>query len=79
MHVFVLVDVQPGMEHNVLWLLNGMEEVKEAAIVFGQYDLIVKVRNDSREEIANLISRKIRTIDGVRGTLTLIPIYGFEK
>ncbi|MGQ9514397.1 MAG: Lrp/AsnC ligand binding domain-containing protein [Thermoproteota archaeon] len=79
MYVFLLVDVQPGEERKVLSSLKNIEEVKETSIVFGQYDLIIKVKNDTRDDIMNLINREIRTIDGVRGTLTLMPIHGFER
>lgn len=79
LHTFILINVQPGMESEVLSSMKQLEKVEEAFLVFGQYDLVVKVRTDTREELWNYIANTIRVIEGVKGTLTLFPIYGFQR
>ena len=47
--------------------LNGIYEVH---IISGEYDLLIKVRGTSLEEIGKLVIDKIRELDGVDKTLT---------
>ena len=47
--------------------LNGVYEVH---IVSGEYDLLIKVRGTSLEEIGKLVVDKLRELDGVDKTLT---------
>jgi len=79
MHAFILMSVQPGMERQVISSLKKLDKVSEAFIIFGQYDLVIKVQAETREELWDFISREIRAIEGARGTLTLIPIHGFKR
>ena len=79
MHAFVLMSVQPGMERQVISSLKKLDKVSEAFIIFGQYDLIINVQADTREDLWDFIGREIRAIEGTRGTLTLFPIHGFKR
>jgi DNA-binding Lrp family transcriptional regulator len=79
MHAFILMDIQPGMENQVLSSLKRLDKVKEAYIIFGKNDLIIKVQAETREELWSFISNEIRTLDGTKGTLTLIPLHGFKR
>jgi len=47
--------------------LNGVFEVN---IISGEYDLLIKVRGTSLEEIGKLVVDKLRELDGVDKTLT---------
>lgn len=73
---FVLLNIELGAEEDVLKQLRGMEEVKEAYIVYGIYDIIVKIEAPSLDEIRQLVTNKIRRIDKVRSTLTMIVVEG---
>lgn len=79
MHAFVLMSVQPGMERQVLSHLKELDKVMEAFIIYGQYDLMIEVQADTREELWAFIGKEIRVIECARGTLTLIPIHGFKR
>jgi DNA-binding Lrp family transcriptional regulator len=79
MHAFILMDIQPGMENQVLSSLKRLDKVTEAYIIFGKNDLIIKVQYETREELWYFITNEIRTLDGAKGTLTLIPLYGFKR
>ncbi|MEM2841854.1 MAG: Lrp/AsnC ligand binding domain-containing protein [Thermoproteota archaeon] len=76
-HAYVLINVEMGNERSVLEQLRNIENVKEGWIVYGIYDIVVKVTAERTEQLKEVISEKIRKIDGVRNTLTLIPIEGF--
>ena len=52
--------------------LSSIHEIKEIQPTCGRYDVIVKIEADSAESLKEVISSKIRTLDKVRSTTTLI-------
>jgi len=52
--------------------LKTYPEVKELLSTYGEYDLIIKVSSPSLEDLGNFIFNKLRAIDGVQATTTLI-------
>lgn len=78
-HAYVLINVEIGTENDVLNKLKEITGVVESWIVFGVYDIITKVEAENSEKLKEFISRSIRKIEGVRNTLTLMPIEGFSK
>ncbi len=54
--------------------LRKIDAVKEAFIVYGVYDIIVKVEADSMDKLKEIVSWKIRRLDKVRSTLTMLVI-----
>jgi len=69
---YVLIGVEIGATEEVLRELRGMPEVKESYGVYGVYDIIVKVEADDMPSLKDVISSKIRQIDKVRNTVTMI-------
>jgi DNA-binding Lrp family transcriptional regulator len=69
---YVLFNVESGSEDNVLRQLRSLPNVQESYVSYGVYDLIVRIRADTMEELKNTVTHKIRTINQVRSTLTLI-------
>jgi DNA-binding Lrp family transcriptional regulator len=69
---FVLLNVETGSEDNVLKQLEQIGVVEEAYVSYGVYDLIIKVKSETMEELKEAVTHKIRTINQVRSTLTLI-------
>ncbi len=69
---FVLINVESGAEEEVVSTLKKIEGVEEAYFSYGVYDIISKVKADSMEKLKDLVTRKIRTLNRVRSTLTLI-------
>ncbi|OYT65856.1 AsnC family transcriptional regulator [Candidatus Bathyarchaeota archaeon ex4484_205] len=76
---FMLINVEPGMDEKILEELRKVENVKEAWFIYGVYDFIIKLEAETEEEIKETITEKIRRLEGVRNTLTLLPIKGFTK
>ncbi|NIM46119.1 MAG: Lrp/AsnC family transcriptional regulator [Nitrososphaeria archaeon] len=73
---FVLINTELGSEEEVKKKLMDHEEVKEAYIVYGVYDLIVKLEAESMDQIKKTVSWKIRRMEKVRSTLTMIVMEG---
>lgn len=69
---YVLFSVGSGSEDRVLKEVKAMEGVQEAYVSYGVYDLIVKIKTDSMEQLKELVSHRLRMISNVRSTLTLI-------
>jgi len=71
---FVLINAEIGSESEVLKGLKEIEEVKEAYMVYGVYDIIARIQTETMQELKDIISWKIRRLDKVRSTLTMIVV-----
>ena len=71
---FVLINTELGKGSIVENSLKEIGEVKEIFAVYGVYDYIVKLETDSMTVLKDIISYKIRRIEHVRSTLTMISI-----
>ncbi|MGA3111068.1 MAG: Lrp/AsnC ligand binding domain-containing protein [Candidatus Bathyarchaeia archaeon] len=71
---YILLNVEPGAEGKVLDRLKGLDIVREAFVSYGVYDLIVRLKADTMDELKDAVSHKIRTTDQVRSTVTLILV-----
>ena len=69
---FIVINAEMGSEDKVLDELKELEGVKEAYCVYGVYDIIAKVEADSMEKLKEIITWKVRRIDKVRNTLTML-------
>lgn len=69
---YVLFNVESGSEDAVLKQLKSLNNVEEAYVSYGVYDLVVRIKADTMEQLKDAVTHKIRTIKQVRSTLTLI-------
>lgn len=53
---------------------EGKSVQYEVQGVYGVYDIIVKITSDSMDHLRNIITNKIRKIDKVYSTLTMMVI-----
>ncbi len=68
---FVLINCDLGAEEFVISELKEIEIVKEIWGVLGTYDIIVKLEDESLDELSKTITLKIRKLDKIRFTMTL--------
>ena len=71
---FVLLNTEIGSEAHVLKELQKIPGVDEVYLVYGVYDLIANISSDSHDTLKNAIMTKIRQIENVRSTLTMIAM-----
>jgi DNA-binding Lrp family transcriptional regulator len=71
---FVLINAEIGAETEVLKALKDIKEVREAYMVYGVYDIIARIETETMQELKDIISWKIRRLDKVRSTLTMIVV-----
>ena len=70
--VFVLLNTELGAEKEVMKQMKMIDEIKEAHLVYGIYDIIARIEADSVEDLKNVISWKVRRLNKVRSTITMI-------
>ena len=71
---FVLINVKTGLEDEVIKQLREISNVTESRMVYGVYDIVAKVEAESMDNLKEIITEKMRRLDKVRSTLTLIEI-----
>ena len=69
---YVLINSEIGGEQEVVDQLKSMPEVVEVSVVYGVYDVIVKLESNSMETLKELITSKVRHMNKVRSTMTMI-------
>ncbi len=72
MKAFVLISLKEGSEQKLLKELRSYPEVKNAHILFGEWDLIVEVELSEAEELGLFVMEKVRSREDVRLTSSLI-------
>ncbi len=73
---FVLINADLGAEEQLMRELRSIENVKEVFIVYGVYDIIARIEGQTMEKVKETITWKIRRLDRVRSTLTMIVVEG---
>jgi len=71
---FVLINSKVGIEKEVLERLREIPGVRDIWEVYGVYDIVVRVEVESLSELKGTLGIKIRRLNGVRSTFTMIVI-----
>ena len=71
---YVMISTELGSEDQVVKALETLPQIKETYIVYGIYDLITRVEFADKQELNEIIIRKIRGTPGIRNTITLMVI-----
>ena len=69
---YVLLKVKPGYERNIVSELKSIPEIKDVDELYGEWDIITKASVARIEDLDALLSEKMRKIDGVTLTSTMI-------
>ena len=72
---FILVNVEIGADVEVLNELGLIPEIIEAHRVYGVYDIIAVVETSTMQELKDVIGFKIRSLDKVHSTMTMIVVW----
>ena len=73
---YVLINCELGSEESIIQQLKNIDSVIEVHGTFGAYDILVKVESSAVETLRKIITWKIRKIDQIRSTLTLMGVEG---
>ncbi len=75
---YVLVSCDLGFDAEIVHEIKQVEDVKEVRGVFGAYDILVKIESANAEILKDTIIWKIRKLNRVRSTLTLMATEAYE-
>ena len=76
---YILINCEIGSEEDVITALKSIDGIKEVHGTFGAYDILAKIESAQVEDLRETITWKIRKIDKIRSTLTLMGIEGQSK
>lgn len=68
----MLMNAELGSEDSIVNELNKLEGVREVYQVYGVYDIVAQVEADTMEKVKETITWKLRKLNGVKSTLTMI-------
>jgi DNA-binding Lrp family transcriptional regulator len=71
---YVLIKASSGKEDQALREILGLSVTEEAHKVFGPYDIIAEVKARDMESVIEIVVGKLRQIDGIVDTQTLLSI-----
>ena len=74
MRAFVLITTEIGAMEQVLQDLKNIDDVIETHLLYGVYDIIAIVKADTMQQIKEVISWRIRRIDHILTSQTLIAM-----
>ena len=72
MKAYILVSCGKGKETDIFEKLQSYDEVIGSHMVFGEWDIMLKVHVSEPEELGTFVVDKIRPLTGVTLTSTLI-------
>ena len=75
MKAYVLLNTELGKEPEVIKAIKDAKEIKNIYSLYGIYDNIVEVEADTMERVKEVVFNRIRRLDNVKSTITLIT-YG---
>jgi DNA-binding Lrp family transcriptional regulator len=65
---FILVNVDPGAEEQAIKQLKSIEGVEESYVTYGVYDLMVRVKADTIEELKDIVTQNTNPQAGTLNT-----------
>ena len=75
----VLLRVEREKTKNVAEAIADLEGVSEVYSVAGRYDLAVIVRVKTNDDLARIVTEKIRAVSGITSSETLIAFQVFSR
>lgn len=70
---YIMVEVESGTENEVAKALKKKTGVKDVGVVYGEYDIVLKVEVKSMEDLQTFVL-SLRKERGVRRTTTMIAV-----
>ncbi|MGM5480509.1 MAG: Lrp/AsnC family transcriptional regulator [Nanobdellota archaeon] len=72
MQAYILINTEKGKEQEIYDTLLDVEEISGMNLIFGEWDIILKVKLENSEALGTFILDNIRPLEGVTLTSTLI-------
>jgi DNA-binding Lrp family transcriptional regulator len=69
---FVLINTDAGLEKLVHAEIKSLEGVQAVYDLYGEYDLMAIVEQDTDKDVAEVVSWELRKVKGIRSTNTMV-------
>lgn len=73
-HAFVLLDCAAGTAQSVCAEVKEVSAVEEAHVIAGDFDVVVELTAEEVHDLLSVVTREIRSLDGVGTTRTYISL-----
>lgn len=70
---FLLINVDKGLESEVLGALKKIDAVEEAYMIYGVHDVVAKVKANTMGKLKEIVA-SLRRLDKVGSTITMMAI-----
>jgi DNA-binding Lrp family transcriptional regulator len=67
---YILIQTEVGKASDVVEEIRGLGGIVEADDVTGPYDVIVKAKADTMDELGKMVVSQIQLVEGITRTLT---------
>lgn len=71
---YVFITLKKGGENNVAKMLRQLNGVLDASELYGEYDIIAKVKKENMADLQQFLIKDIRSINDIEQTSTMIAI-----
>ena len=69
---YIMMNIKSGSEDQVCEALIKYQEVEEIAVIYGEYDAIIKVSTSDMKTLDTFIIQKLRSIPNIFLTATML-------
>jgi DNA-binding Lrp family transcriptional regulator len=69
---FVFINTDAGIEKLLHEEIKSLDGVKEVYDLYGEYDMMAIVEDETDKDVAKIISWELRKIKGIRSTNTMV-------
>lgn len=69
---YIMINSEASYEAEIMKELKKIPNVQEAYNLYGVYDIIIKIEAENMNELKEIVSLRIRKLEKIRSTLTLI-------
>jgi DNA-binding Lrp family transcriptional regulator len=69
---YIMMNIKSGSEDQVCETLTNYQEVEEVAVIYGEYDAVIKVKTSDMKTLDTFIIQKLRSIPNIFLTATML-------
>jgi len=69
---YIMMNIKSGSEDQVCQALTDYQEVEEVAVIYGEYDAVIKVKTADMKTLDTFIIEKLRAIPNIFLTATML-------
>jgi len=69
---YIMMNIKSGSEDQVCEALTKYQEVEEVAVIYGEYDAVIKVKTSDMKTLDTFIIEKLRAIPNIFLTATML-------